>query len=110
MCRTCDGIRTLMTLSATLDGQSSPRPQGRLVRMDLQWLIDQSQAQLPFQDGRREVPHATSQGANTDGGAETFAAFVSLCQTLGQRGIAPIAGWTALFRSGQLPFASPDSR
>ena len=56
------------------------------------------------------IARKVSQCSKTDGGAETFAAFVSLCQTLGQRGIAPVAGLTALFRSGQLPLASLASR
>jgi hypothetical protein len=50
------------------------------------------------------IARKVSQCSKTDGGAETFAAFVSQCQTLGQRGIAPVAGLTALFRSGQLPW------
>lgn len=33
----------------------------------------------------------------------SFAAFTSLCQTLGQRGIALVGGLSALFHSGHLP-------
>lgn len=49
------------------------------------------------------IARKVSQCSKTERGAESFAAFVSLCQTLGQRGIAPVAGLTALFCSGQLP-------
>ncbi len=49
------------------------------------------------------IARKVSQCSKTQGGAESFAAFVSLCQTLAQRGIAPVAGLTALFRSGHLP-------
>ena len=49
------------------------------------------------------IARKVSQCSKNDRGAETFAAFVSLCQTLRQRGIAPVAGLTALFLSGQLP-------
>ena len=55
------------------------------------------------------IARKVSQCSKTQGGAERFAAFVSLCQTLGQRGIAPVTGLTALFLSGHLP-ASPTSR
>jgi hypothetical protein len=55
------------------------------------------------------IARKVSQCSKTQAGAESFAAFVSLCQTLGQRGIAPVVGLTALFRSGQLP-APPASR
>lgn len=49
------------------------------------------------------IARKVSQCSKTPGGAESFAAFVSLCQTLAQRGIAPVTGLTALFRSGHLP-------
>jgi hypothetical protein len=48
------------------------------------------------------IARKVSQCSKTEGGAESFAAFVSLCQTLGQRGIAPVAGLTTLFRCGHL--------
>jgi hypothetical protein len=55
------------------------------------------------------IARKVSQCSKTAGGAESFAAFVSLCQTLAQRGIAPVAGLTALFCSGHLP-TSPTTR
>lgn len=39
--------------------------------------------------------------AATDGDAERLAAFVSPCQTCGQRDIQPVAGFIELFRYGQ---------
>jgi len=49
------------------------------------------------------IARKVSQCSKTQDGAESLAAFVSLCQTFGQRGIAPVTGLTALFRSGHLP-------
>ena len=52
------------------------------------------------------IARKVSQCSKTDRGADSFAAFISLCQTFGQRGIAPVTGLTALFRSGHLPLPS----
>ena len=49
------------------------------------------------------IARKVSQCSKTAGGADRFAAFASVCQTLRQRRVGLVDGLTALFRSGQFP-------
>ena len=51
------------------------------------------------------IARKVSQCSKNPRGAESFAAFASLCQTLRQRGLGIVDGLTALFQSGHLPTA-----
>jgi transposase len=51
------------------------------------------------------IARKVSQCSKNERGAESFAAFASLCQTLRQRGVGIVDGLTALFQSGHLPTA-----
>lgn len=55
------------------------------------------------------IARKVSQCSKNQRGAESFAAFTSLCQTLGQRGVGLVGGLSALFHSGQLPAPAGDS-
>lgn len=55
------------------------------------------------------IARKVSQCSKNQRGAESFAAFASLCQTMRQRGIGLVGGLSALFRSGHLPAPIPDS-
>jgi hypothetical protein len=92
-----------------LDDLGGHHDQGNLVRFlhDPQVEPTNNTAERALQPA--VIARKVSQCSKNQRGAESFAAFASLCQTLGQRGIGLVGGLSALFHTGQLPAPTPDS-
>lgn len=119
-----DRVRELEArLTHHLRDRPLPDRDNRRLLNELGWHHDQGNLVRFLHDSRVEPTNNTaeralrptviarkvSQCSKNQRGAESFAAFTSLCQTLGQRGIGLVGGLSALFHSGHLPTPPADS-